>query len=447
MSTPSLVELSPVAVQTILAGCFLDSEFFGRWGALLTPDFWGDTYYNRVARFLYDYYAKYGKVPDFLVMVDFFASDTSLSEEDREVYAGVFDTLLSSPLEDLPFYTDHLKIYIRARAFRSAMALAEEHLEKNRFDAAMDEFVKANLVATDRNFGTVGFFTKEAIEARCMERLSPVGILQTRIPLQIGNLDYYLQKGLRKKTLSVFVGATGFGKTQALIHVAKVAVTQGFKAMYVSLELDAADIADRLECACTGMTYTMLAEVAPEIRKKMQAGYTHYGDALRIISYPEYSMTPDDLSGLIDSMARDSKFQPDLLLIDYADLMKSPQRYHDRRFEFNAIYTLLHKMAKEKNLVVVTATQTNREGMNKPIVRLADIAEDISKAWISDHIFSICQTPLEQAESKARIFIAKNRSGAPFKEISFQQDYSTCRFALPLASMSVRTVPPKELET
>jgi replicative DNA helicase len=441
--TPTLVELSPQALRVLLAAAFFDEGFFRKFWPLLTPDFWGDRYYNAIAVFVDEFHKKYQRQPAFETMVDFFASDPDLSEEERGVYGAVFDDLLSSPMEDLPFYVDHLRTFIRRNAFTNALQDAEKALEGNRFEAIVSGVTAANLVAVERDFGTVNFFRPESVETRTDRRLDTTSVHIRRVACWIGTLDNYIRSGLPPGTLSVFVGATGVGKSMALVHCARMAVLQNFKVIYVSLELEASAVSDRFDSAFSGVPFDRLTDMAGDVRKRMQDSFSRYGDALRIIEYPETSLTPDSLNGLIEVLRRDSGFAPDVVVVDYADLMKPSQTYKDRRFELSSIYTMLHRIAKAQKVVLITATQARRDAIGKRIVGLADISEDISKAWIADHIFGICQTLEEAQQNRARLFVAKNRSGKPFQEISFDQDYSTCIFAKP-GRGAARTVPASE---
>jgi len=441
---PVFVELSPVAVQTILAGCYLDEDFFRRWWNLLTPDFWGDAYYNRIAKFLKNYVDQYGQRPDFMLMVDFFASDPSLSAEEREVYASIFDDLLTAPLAHLSFYADHLRTYIRRQAFSRAIVEAEKHLERHNFDGIVSDITTASLIATERNFGTADFFSLPEIDKRCDERVTPT-VFTKRLPLAIGNLDHYIRGGIASRTLTLFVGPSNSGKSFALVHAGREAILRGYKVLHVTLEMEPDSIIERFDSCFSGIQTNLLNEQAGKVRAKMQKDFAKYGDSLRIIGYPENTLTPDDLSALLTSLKRDVKFVPDVVLVDYADLMKAQdRRYEAHRFELSSVYTNLHKIAKQHNIILVTATQSNRHGMKSRVVNMYDVSEDISKVNISDYVFTICQTPEESQKNVSRVFIAKNRSGARHLEIRFYQDLSKAMFALPSLYTS-RIVPASEL--
>ena len=61
-------------------------------------------------------------------------------------------------------------------------------------------------------------------------------------------------------------------------------------------------------------------------------------------------------------------FNPDLIIIDYGDLMRSRRGYDQKRFELESIFEDLRALSMEMKLPVWTATQSNREGFNDVIV-------------------------------------------------------------------------------
>ena len=258
-----------------------------------------------------------------------------------------------------------------------------------------------------------------------------------------------IRGGLKPRTLSVFVASTGKGKSTALVHFGRMAVLQAQKVMHITLELEECDIVDKYDSCFTGVKIAELETEAGKVREIFEKKFTKYADSLRIVEKSEYSLSPSELTTYLSLLQREGKWFPDVLIVDYADLMTGGRGFKvggsDRRHELNHIYTWLHRIAKDFNLIVVTATQANRGSINKKTLTLVDIAEDISKAWVSDHIFCISQEEHELRDNKCRVFIAKNRGGAAFAEVTFMQDLSRATFAVMSSAVSSRIVPVEEI--
>jgi hypothetical protein len=82
-----------------------------------------------------------------------------------------------------------------------------------------------------------------------------------------------------------------------------------------------------------------------------------------------------------------------LLLIDYADLMKTSSE--NRRVDLGEIYKQLRGMAMERNIAIATVTQSNREGVRAKQLTEANIGEDWSKMQTSDVMLSYNQSEQE----------------------------------------------------
>ena len=60
---------------------------------------------------------------------------------------------------------------------------------------------------------------------------------------------------------------------------------------------------------------------------------------------------------------------------------------------------------------MVTASQTNRSGLNAEVITMEAISEAFSKCFVADFIFSLSRTPQDKQANTGRVFIAKNRNG------------------------------------
>ena len=442
---PEDIQLTPLAVRTILAALITDEELFTRWWPIVGPDFFPDSYYQKIAEFIDAYWKKYGKCPDPSVIVDHFQS-AAFPADDQEVFTGIFDDLWTSPLEDWPHYQDHLRVYVRKQAFEQSLELAGKLVEKLDFEGAQKAIIEAGTVGVDFDEGMVAPFDPARIEGRWDFRTTPEYAIK-RIPFSIGNLDTYFKGGMKPKTLTVILGAVSGGKSMSLIHLGKYAILNGFKVLHFTLEMTKEDIVDRFDSAFTGIPTNDLVDRAGDAYREALK-FSKYAGMLNIIERPQQTLTPPELDAVLSRMEQVHKFRPDLLLVDYADLMTGGDQFKrgpDRRHELNYIYTYLHKIAKVRGISVVTATQANRAALGKQILNLEDIAEDISKAWIADHIVTICQTIRERQDGRCRMFIAKNRGGVAQVEITFNQNLKTAAFAVSGGTSMARTVAAVEL--
>jgi hypothetical protein len=104
-------------------------------------------------------------------------------------------------------------------------------------------------------------------------------------------------------------------------------------------------------------------------------------------------------------------FKPDLILIDYADIMRSTRQYDAKRFELQLIYQKLRAYASEIDVPIWTASQSNKDGSTSEVVDLNNMAEAYGKAMEADVVVSLSRRSHEKAAGVGRLFVAKNRIG------------------------------------
>lgn len=104
-------------------------------------------------------------------------------------------------------------------------------------------------------------------------------------------------------------------------------------------------------------------------------------------------------------------FRPDLIIIDYADIMRSSRQFDSLRHELKLVYEELRGLAMELNVPIWTASQANKEGANAEVIDMTNMSEAYGKAMICDVIVSVSRRPHEKASGWGRLYIAKNRAG------------------------------------
>lgn len=122
-----------------------------------------------------------------------------------------------------------------------------------------------------------------------------------------------------------------------------------------------------------GLDPSNVEELQKKFRRKFRKG------DVRIISLPTKSASVQDLNTHLDNMEYYENFIPDVIVIDYADILISDRSFKgEYRHQLDNIWSSLRKLAQERNCLVVTASQTEK-GTFKKDVEEASAAEDIRK--------------------------------------------------------------------
>jgi replicative DNA helicase len=128
--------------------------------------------------------------------------------------------------------------------------------------------------------------------------------------------------------------------------------------------------------------------------------YFHGGD-LRVVSMPSRSVTVKDIEVYLNNLEYYDKWIPDVVVIDYADLISSKLK-GEYRHQLDDIWANLRRLALERNICVVTASQSGRAAAKADSTD-ETIAEDIRKIAHVTKMIAINATNEEKANGIYRI--------------------------------------------
>lgn len=131
---------------------------------------------------------------------------------------------------------------------------------------------------------------------------------------------------------------------------------------------------------------------------------------LIIKEYPTGSASVNTIRNHLEKVMMKG-FIPSLVVIDYADVMKSTRQFDSLRHELKLIYEELRNLSMDMNIPIWTASQSNRSGATSDVVGLENMSEAYGKAMVADVVLSLSRKPMEKDKGTGRLFIAKNRAG------------------------------------
>lgn len=260
-------------------------------------------------------------------------------------------------------------------------------------------------------------------------------------------LDKYLNEGgPGRKEMLVWMAPTGVGKSIALINNAIANSKKKKKVLLVTLELSDIKSAIRALGAITDRTVTNKVELQSkkqEIIAIARALKENGAGDIVIHELPPDEVTVDAIYAILDELKRNDNFVPDLVIVDYLELLMSriSSDNADMYTRQKGVSTQLRGLAHNANVCVMTATQTNRGG-NKADndaspIDVTSMAESYGKSMALDYLISINQSIADYKEAhgengqggtkqgRAQMYIAKNRNGPKFINVSVMINYKT----------------------
>jgi replicative DNA helicase len=207
----------------------------------------------------------------------------------------------------------------------------------------------------------------------------------------------------------------------------------GQDVLLVTFELDYIKTAMRCLGALTkNIPLNTLVEQQHVVTQRIEEAKANYDGRIYISELPPESCTIDDIHSLIDNLKKTKGWTPNVVIVDYMDLMLSRnKKYNDDNYERQrSVASELRAFAKKEHVLVFTATQTNRnpkDAQDGAVIDLSRAADSYAKQFSMDYIIGIIQSAAERAMTPAqvRFTIAKNRNGPRNEIIPCQINYDT----------------------
>lgn len=271
---------------------------------------------------------------------------------------------------------DQTEEFCRKRALYLAMSDAITQIDKN-FDSA------SGVPDMIKNALRVGFESKighDYVEDMA-SRYDLYHQTHKRVPFDLDMLNTITGGGLTPKTLNVVVAGTGVGKSLFLCHVAAAALLHGKNILYITLEMAEERIAERIDANLLDISVEMLSQLSRSMyetafRQLMQR---HALGKLIIKEYATSGAHRGHFSKLLDDLATQKQFVPDLLIVDYINICASerfrPGGSSTTYTYIKAIAEELRGLAVEYNVPCLSATQFTRNGFDSSDPSLTDTSE------------------------------------------------------------------------
>lgn len=419
------------AFQTrIAAFAARDDAFMRRAAHLLHPDHFENIGEATLVSIALRYYRRFGSLPDDPVMLSFIKDEVRAGTVRKDVLPLLVEAIRKVRADTLAgreYVEEKVATFVRHQAVGNAILRSVDLREKGQF-ARIETLVKeAVSVGLNEDGDVYDYFARndERMEER-LDRASgkrpPAGI--TTGIAQMDELLYH--KGWGRKELTTIMGTAKSGKTTALVGFAKSASLRRHNVLYVTLEVSARIVAERLDANISDTLIRALGANIRRVREKIADAEKRAGK-LTIHEFPSGAFKPSMLRRLIEiHQHRGTKF--DLVIVDYADIMAPDYRTDSPIENSKSIYVTLRGIAAEFNLALLTATQTNREGHRATVARIDHISEDFNKARIADLIISINRTEEEVLRNEARLYFAASRNQESGFSIRVKQDLAKMKF-------------------
>ena len=309
-----------------------------------------------------DYYIKYKKnitLDVFKVRVNEIDNDilkTHIVETLKEVYKYFNAT-------DLDFVKDQALEFFKNQALKGAILQSVEILEtKGDYEQIKNIVDNAMKAGTERNVGHDYIKDFE-------ERYSEMARSTIETPWEV--INDLTQGGIAAGELGVVVAPAGIGKSWVLSAIGANPIKKKLNVMHYSLELNESYVGLR---------------------------------------YPTKSASVNTFAAHLQRM-KTLGLPIDMIVVDYADIMKDTGNAREVRHALGNIYEDLRGLAGEFEVPIWTASQANRSALDEDVIEAGKVSESYQKIMTADFVMSLSRKVEDKIGNTGRFHVIKNRFG------------------------------------
>jgi replicative DNA helicase len=413
MTLKSIEEYGPGFQIKVLAALLNHKSFLTNIYDIITEDYFTNQAHKWIIKEVLKYYEKYHTTPSLEVLkielkkVQNEVLQISIKEQLREAY---------KESDDLAYVEEEFSSFCKNQMLKKALLQSVELLQAGDYDSIKFMVEAALKAGQDKN---IGHEYNKDLESRFRE--------EHRITISTpwNEFNELLQGGLGNGDFGLIFGNPGGGKSWALIALGANAVSMGYNVIHYTLELGEEYIGRRYDAYFTKIPVNL---IIPNKEKVADVTKNLLGNLI----IREYSPGKASISTIESHIKKciDLDFKPDLIIIDYVDLLRSKKINRERKDEIDDIYTSTKRLARELDLPIWSVSQVNRAGAQDDIIEGHKAAGSYDKIMITDFAASLSRKRQDKVNGTGRWHIMKNRYGMDGLTYGAKIDTSTGHFEI-----------------
>ena len=298
---------------------------------------------------------------------------------------------------DIVYVREEFTNFCKNQQLKKALMTSVGLLENRMYDdirAIIDSALKSGM---DKNIGHE--YLKD-VESRYRPDAREI------IPTPWLDINKLLMGGIGGGDLGLIFGSPGGGKSWMMVAIAGHAVQMGYNVVYYTLELSEVYVGKRFDAFFANEP----VNTVHLHRKKVENVINQLKGKLVVKEFSMGKASAQTLESHVQKL-KDTDQAPDLIIIDYIDLLRSPKRSNDRKDEIDDIYMNIKAMARDMNIPIWSVSQVNRSGAQDDIIKGDKAAGSYDKIMISDFCMSLSRKKEDKVNGTGRLHVMKNRYG------------------------------------
>jgi len=398
----------------VLSSLLTRKEFLINIHDVLSEEYFDNSAHKWIIAEILKYYERYHTVPSMDVLkvemkkIENEVLQLSIKEQLREAYTASED--------DLVYVEQEFSNFCKNQQLKKALLTSVDLLKAGDYDSIRHLVDNALKAGQDKN---VGLEYSKDIQSRYREEHRPV------IPTPWELFNNLFQGGIGPGDFGLIFGNPGGGKSWTLIALGAHAVQLGFNVIHYTLELGESYVGRRYDACLTGIPVNNIMGFKDQVEKEIL-------ELPGNLVIKEYSPGKASISTIESHIQKciDLDFKPDLIIIDYVDLLRSKRNNRERKDEIDDIYLSTKGLARELKLPIWSVSQVNRAGAKDDVIEGDKAAGSYDKIMITDVAISLSRKKEDKVAGTGRFHIMKNRYGGDGMTFGAKIDTSTGRFEI-----------------
>ena len=412
MTLKSIQEYGPKFQVKVLSSLLTHKEFLTNIYDILNEEDFNNQAHRWIVKEILKYYDKYHTVPSLDILkvevkkIENEVLQLSIKEQLREAY-------IASD-EDLKYVQEEFTGFCKNQQLKKALLSSVDLLKAGDYDSIKIMVEEALKAGADKN---IGHEYNLDIETRYREDS------RKPIPTPWDRINELLQGGLGEGDFGLIFGNPGGGKSWSLVALGGHAVRMGYNVLHYTLELGEDYVGRRYDAFFTKIPVNHITEHQDQVKEIVP----QIPGKLVIKEFPMGKATIHTVESHIRKCS-DLELKPDLVLIDYVDLLSSKRKNVDRKYEIDDIYTSTKGLARELKIPIWSVSQVNRAGAKDDVIEGDKAAGSYDKIMITDFCLSLSRKAKDKVNGTGRFHVMKNRYGMDGLTYGVKADTSTGHF-------------------
>jgi archaellum biogenesis ATPase FlaH len=328
----------------------------------------------------------------------------------------------SLPEENYSWLMNEFEQFSRHKGLERAILKSADLLEQGDYGPVEKMIKDAVQISLQKDMGTDYF---EDPRSRLEGLKNSNGQISTGWPA----VDKKLYGGFNRGELNIWCAASGGGKSLFLANLGCNWALNGLNVVYLTFELSEALVAMRMDSMLSNIPTREVFRNLDDVELKVKMIGKSAGSVQ--IKYMPSGKTCNDLRAYLKEYQVKKGFKPDILLIDYLDLMMpmsvkvSPS---DLFVKDKYVSEELRNLAMETQAIVVTASQLNRAAVEEIEFDHSHISGGLSKIQTADNVIGIFTSRAMKERGRYQIQFMKTRSSSGVgQKVDLEFDLDTLR--------------------